>query len=363
MAALVSLRSLSRGRAPRPRAAASAEAPASPTCTLTSWRLATAGSAPAPSPSASRCTPSWAAALAEVSMRLSSSSAGSTEPSVPSNARSAAVRPVLSQVASFASRSSLQLRSPALRHNAAAASGSVLSCCSSACLSSRSSRYARYARSSAACTASIAASLAEMPSRSSRSGQGGAAGVGDLGVDEVEPLELRQPSSRRRRRTCRRRSHEGGEALVAERIAPQNENYQRGQPPQGRREGHQPRVADGSVAQLEVVEPRQGASAQGGGESRGARVTDIHTGKSEPCHGRQCARAQPLRQPLHAVGAGCTPTERYAAVDEAQRLERWQHRAQRAQQRQIGGGEAFVLPPDLLRLAQLLAAPHAHLEA
>ena len=53
-----------------------------------------------------------------------------------------------------------------------------------------------------------------------RSGEGGAAGVGDLGVAEVERLELRQPSRRRRRRTCRRRRrHEGGEALVAERVA------------------------------------------------------------------------------------------------------------------------------------------------
>ena len=34
-----------------------------------------------------------------------------------------------------------------------------------------------------------------------RSGEGGAAGVGDLGVVEVEPLELRQSSRRRWRRT------------------------------------------------------------------------------------------------------------------------------------------------------------------
>ena len=45
-----------------------------------------------------------------------------------------------------------------------------------------------------------------------RSGEGGAAGVGDLGAVEVEHLELRQPSRRRRRRTCRRSgatTHEG----------------------------------------------------------------------------------------------------------------------------------------------------------
>ena len=34
-----------------------------------------------------------------------------------------------------------------------------------------------------------------------RSGEGGAAGVGDLGAAEVEPLELRQSSRRRWRRT------------------------------------------------------------------------------------------------------------------------------------------------------------------
>ena len=33
-----------------------------------------------------------------------------------------------------------------------------------------------------------------------RGGKGGAAGVGDLGFDEAEPLELRQPSCRRRQR-------------------------------------------------------------------------------------------------------------------------------------------------------------------
>merc|ERR1712086_777934 len=105
-----------------------------------------------------------------------------------------------------------------------------------------------------------------------RRGEGGAAGVGDLGVDEVERLELRQHSSRRRQRTCRRwrqRRHEGGEVLVAERVATETESLQRGPPPQGRREGQQPRVTDGGVEQINVLEPRQGASSQGGGDRRG----------------------------------------------------------------------------------------------
>ena len=85
-----------------------------------------------------------------------------------------------------------------------------------------------------------------------RGGEGSAAGVGDLGAVEVEQLELRQHSSRR---TCRRRRrrHEGGEALVAERVAMENETLQRGPPPQGRRQGPQPRVADGGVVQSELL--------------------------------------------------------------------------------------------------------------
>jgi hypothetical protein len=46
-----------------------------------------------------------------------------------------------------------------------------------------------------------------------------------------------------------------------------------------------------------------------------------------------------------------------------QPLERWQHRAQCAQQRQIVRGEALVAPVDPLRLAQLLAALHPQLAA
>ena len=48
---------------------------------------------------------------------------------------------------------------------------------------------------------------------------------------------------------------------------------------------------------------------------------------------------------------------------EPQRLERGQHRAQRAQQRHVGRREILATPVDRLRLAQLLATPHAHLEA
>ena len=69
-----------------------------------------------------------------------------------------------------------------------------------------------------------------------RGGEGGAPDVGDLGVVEVELVELLQPSSRRRRscsrwrRVCRRRRQEGGEALVAERVATEVELLQRGPP-------------------------------------------------------------------------------------------------------------------------------------
>ena len=45
-----------------------------------------------------------------------------------------------------------------------------------------------------------------------------------------------------------------GEALVAEWVAIESEMLQRGTPPQGRREGHQPRVADGGGVQIEAVE-------------------------------------------------------------------------------------------------------------
>eukprot|EP00964_Phaeocystis_antarctica_P091622 scaffold58790_cov65-Phaeocystis_antarctica.AAC.15 len=135
-----------------------------------------------------------------------------------------------------------------------------------------------------------------------RRGEGGAASVGDLGEAEAEHFEIRQPSSRRRRRTCRRwRRHESSEALVAERVAAETEFLQRRQPPQGRREGHQARVADGGLVQRKPLEPQQGASAQGSGERRGAGVAHMHA-ETQPAHGRQRARTQPFRQPL------CTPS-------------------------------------------------------
>ena len=87
-----------------------------------------------------------------------------------------------------------------------------------------------------------------------RSGQSGAAGVGDLGAVEREPLELRQRSRRRRRRTCRRRRRqESKEALVAERVVSETKSLQRGPQPQGRREGHQPRVADGEASNSQSI--------------------------------------------------------------------------------------------------------------
>ena len=76
----------------------------------------------------------------------------------------------------------------------------------------------------------------------------------------------------------------------------------------------------------------------------------MRAGEIQLGHGRQRARAQLLHQPRHAVGAGCW-------LDEVQLLERRQHRAQRAQQRQLVGGEALLVPLDPLRLAQPLAAP------
>eukprot|EP00964_Phaeocystis_antarctica_P144937 scaffold110839_cov60-Phaeocystis_antarctica.AAC.1 len=176
---------------------------------------------------------------------------------------------------------------------------------------------------------------------------------------EAELLELREHSSWRRQRTCRRqRRHEGGEALVAERVAPETETLQCGQPPQGRREGHQPRVADGGVVQTEDLEPRQGASVQGGSERRGACAAHMQAAGNEHGQGRQRARAQPLRQPLHA---GCD--QGGFLFEEDNCLERWQHRSQRAQRRQVSRSEALVVPDDRPRLAQLLAAPHPHLAA
>eukprot|EP00964_Phaeocystis_antarctica_P148672 scaffold115598_cov60-Phaeocystis_antarctica.AAC.4 len=84
------------------------------------------------------------------------------------------------------------------------------------------------------------------------SGESGAASVSDLEEAEFEPIEACQPSRRRRQRTCRRRRrHEGGEALVTDRIALEVKMVQRGQSPQGRCKGHHPRVSDGRFAQTD----------------------------------------------------------------------------------------------------------------
>ena len=106
-------------------------------------------------------------------------------------------------------------------------------------------------RSSASSTAAFDASpKAGMPNRL-RSASAGRASPSSAAARVAQPasvilvrsrlsclFELRQPSSRRRQRTCRRRRwrHEGGEALVAERVVREVESLQRGQPPQGRRE-------------------------------------------------------------------------------------------------------------------------------
>eukprot|EP00964_Phaeocystis_antarctica_P034222 scaffold19439_cov56-Phaeocystis_antarctica.AAC.4 len=71
-------------------------------------------------------------------MRRSDLSAGSSEPSVPSNARLAAERPLLFQQTFPAFRSSLQLHIPILRHRTATASWSAFSCCRSACVDAHS---------------------------------------------------------------------------------------------------------------------------------------------------------------------------------------------------------------------------------
>ena len=76
----------------------------------------------------------------------------------------------------------------------------------------------------------------------------GAASVGDLREAEIESRELPQHTRRRWRQRVpriywrRRRRHESGEAIVAERVGYESELLQRGPPPQGRGEGHQSRV-------------------------------------------------------------------------------------------------------------------------
>jgi hypothetical protein len=104
-------------------------------------------------------------------------------------------------------------------------------------------------------------------------------------------------------------ANEGGDALVTERAFLEIEFLQHYSSTGSRRKAgaratSQLRVAD-AVVQPEDLETRQGASAQGGGECRGACVAHMHIHDSKRGHGRKRTRAQPLRQPLHAVGAGC----------------------------------------------------------
>eukprot|EP00964_Phaeocystis_antarctica_P120562 scaffold84286_cov63-Phaeocystis_antarctica.AAC.6 len=152
-------------------------------------------------------------------------------------------------------------------------------------------------------TAAFAAALAGVPRRPSFS-SADSTPLSNAAARAAQPASvICVPLSLRRRCTCRgRRRQEGSDALVTEWIVAENENLQRGQPLQGRREGHQRRVGDGAVGQVEGLEPRQGASAQGGGERRGACVAHVHMADREVGHGWQRARAQHLRQPPHAVG-------------------------------------------------------------
>eukprot|EP00964_Phaeocystis_antarctica_P030176 scaffold17017_cov67-Phaeocystis_antarctica.AAC.3 len=67
-------------------------------------------------------TTTHTATLSGLSRSASLSSAGSTDPSEPSVAQSAEARLLRCHLTDVASRSSLQLRIPTVRHNAAAAS-------------------------------------------------------------------------------------------------------------------------------------------------------------------------------------------------------------------------------------------------
>ena len=96
--------------------------------------------------------------------------------------------------------------------------------------------------------------------------------------------------------------------------------------------------------------------SEGVGERRGACVAYSHICDHERGHGRQRARAQPLQQPRHAVVEGWFLLELEA-------LQRRELRAKPAQERQVVGEEAIAEAGELLRLAQLLAALLAQLEA
>ena len=82
------------------------------------------------------------------------------------------------------------------------------------------------------------------------------------------PAGAAAPRGRRgphRRTGCRREGEPAARAAAAR--------------PARASEDHQPRVADGGVGQIEPLEPRQGPSAQGGGERRGASVAHVHIGE------------------------------------------------------------------------------------
>ena len=109
-----------------------------------------------------------------------------------------------------------------------------------------------------------------------RYGQGGAAGSSYLGALEAGRRETRQLRAARQSAfnvvLSSRRRHEGGDALVAKRIVREVKAVDRNQLAHGWREGHHSCVADVSRSEKEVLEPRQRASGQGGGEQLGASV-------------------------------------------------------------------------------------------
>ena len=162
------------------------------------------------------------------------------------------------------------------------------------------------------------------------------AAIGDVGLVALAPALRRRPALEWLSLTGSPFGDEGLAALVAAAhlpaaAAPRGRrgphrrtgcHRERGSPVRGAgarpARGHQSRVADGGAAQSEALEPRQGALSQGGGEGRGACVAHMHIDDPEVDHGRQRARAQPRRQPLHALGAGCWHIE-------VQLLERRQH--------------------------------------
>ena len=105
---------------------------------------------------------------------------------------------------------------------------------------------------SASRTASFAAALAGMPSRLSVS-SAGSVPLSSAATRAAHPASVIWVPARLSTLSFFSPPAGGGAttaarpALVAERIAEDVERPQRGKPPQGRREGHQPRVSDGGV--------------------------------------------------------------------------------------------------------------------